>query len=583
MARGIYVGVSNFEKRNLPSGYTQLGSIKSDGTQHFNTGFIPNQNTRVVCKAIYTQDSTATYLFGSDGGSGVAYFAFGSANGNLRLAYNTSSYYFTTGLSFTDVITIDVNKNVATINGSHSVTATSATFNSGYPLFLFADNRAGEVYGATPSEIVAFEIYDNGTLARDYVPCKNSSGAIGLYDMVNGTFGTGSGAFTAGSVTQQSVARKVKQIYVGVESKARRVKKGYIGIGGVARPFWGDYKIEYYGTITSLNTNVTKLASASVGNYALFSGGDVSYGVDTNVVNAYDKSLTRTLPTALGIEKYSHGGATVANKYAIFAGGSYKTGDTSSSSSKFTATVDAYDSSLTRTNPTNISSAREQLKGGSIGDYVLFASGVSGTYYTANNKMDVYNSSLTLSSGTTLNYGVQGYGVANVKDYLLFAGGYTPAAQSDGTYRKIVSAYDTSLTKTNPTALSVARNTDGVTVGSGKYAVFVGGWAGSDNREKGYQAIDVYNESLTKSTISNTVYFNEAVTTSLGDFGLIANGYSNSNTTCYCFDKSLTMSTYSFYPCRDGSASQVGNYAIFAGGYNSSSNSQNKATAFKLS
>lgn len=238
MAKKMYIGVNNFEKRNLPSGYTQLDSIKSDGTQHFNTGFIPNQNTRVVCKAIYTQGSTATYLFGSDGGSGVAYFAFGSANGNLRLAYNTSSYYFTTGLSFTDVITIDVNKNVATINGTHSVTATSATFNSGYPLYLFADNRAGEVYGATPAEICAFEIYDNGTLVRDYVPCKNSSGAIGLYDMVNDTFGTGSGGFTAGSVTQQNVAREVKKIYAGVSGVARKVKTGYLGVNGVARKFF---------------------------------------------------------------------------------------------------------------------------------------------------------------------------------------------------------------------------------------------------------------------------------------------------------------------------------------------------------
>ena len=45
-----------------------------------------------------------------------------------------------------------------------------------------------------------FKIYDNGTLARDFVPCKNASGAVGLYDTVDGQFyaNAGTGTFTAG-------------------------------------------------------------------------------------------------------------------------------------------------------------------------------------------------------------------------------------------------------------------------------------------------------------------------------------------------------------------------------------------------
>ena len=40
------------------------------------------------------------------------------------------------------------------------------------------------------------------------------------------------------------VARKVKNIYIGVDGVARRVKKAYIGVEGVARCFWSGNSIE---------------------------------------------------------------------------------------------------------------------------------------------------------------------------------------------------------------------------------------------------------------------------------------------------------------------------------------------------
>ena len=50
-------------------------------------------------------------------------------------------------------------------------------------------------------KLYSCKIYNNGTLVRDFVPAKNSSGTIGLYDTVNGACYTnaGSGTFTAGA------------------------------------------------------------------------------------------------------------------------------------------------------------------------------------------------------------------------------------------------------------------------------------------------------------------------------------------------------------------------------------------------
>lgn len=46
------------------------------------------------------------------------------------------------------------------------------------------------------------QIYDNGTLIRDYIPCQTTAGEIGLWDDANSVFygNAGTGAFSAGPV-----------------------------------------------------------------------------------------------------------------------------------------------------------------------------------------------------------------------------------------------------------------------------------------------------------------------------------------------------------------------------------------------
>ena len=73
-------------------------------------------------------------------------------------------------------------------------------------------------------------------------------------------------------------AREVKRIYVGVDGKARSVKKVYIGVNGKARLCWmrpGLYK--YNGAIENLNVVREDPTDTTVGNYALFGGGDSSF------------------------------------------------------------------------------------------------------------------------------------------------------------------------------------------------------------------------------------------------------------------------------------------------------------------
>ena len=91
-------------------------------------------------------------------------------------------------------------------------------------------------------------------------------------------------------------------------------------------------KLSYYGTATALSVARMYLAGASVGNYALFGGGTDDESMFTTV-DAYNTSLTRSTPTALSAGRAALAGASVGN-YALFGGG--YTGSVSS-------VVDAYE------------------------------------------------------------------------------------------------------------------------------------------------------------------------------------------------------------------------------------------------
>ena len=128
----------------------------------------------------------------------------------------------------------------------------------------------------------------------------------------------------------------------------------------------------YYGLAPELSVRRERLAATAVGNYALFGGGYASGYLST--VDAYDTSLTRTTPTALSAARQQLAATTVGN-YALFGGGS------GSGSPGHLSTVDAYDTSLTRTTPTALRVAREFLAATTVGNYALFGGGRDSHYY----------------------------------------------------------------------------------------------------------------------------------------------------------------------------------------------------------
>lgn len=181
----------------LPVGYTLLEYIQSTGTQYINTGFKPNQNTHIIMDVQATATGTHVYWGARTGSLVNTFCCFALSGTSVRSDFGTTQKSMSTS-KITSRVIVEQNKNVCT-HGELSVSHDAQTFQCDFPLYLLAANTTGSVeYASMPSKVYSCRIYDNGTLVRDFVPCKNPSGVFGLYDMANAQFygNAGSGSFT---------------------------------------------------------------------------------------------------------------------------------------------------------------------------------------------------------------------------------------------------------------------------------------------------------------------------------------------------------------------------------------------------
>lgn len=184
--------------QTLPSGYTQLEYIQSSGSQYINTGFKPNQDTKISITVDFPLSGTA-WLYGGRTSANSNSLGFLCESGSkYRFDYASSVNELST--KPTGKFTIDSDKNKCYINGELVVTATYTTFASPVNMYIFNNNNNGSLSGGSSAKLYNCSIYDNGVLIRNFIPCKNESGTVGLYDSVNNQFyqNAGSGTFIAG-------------------------------------------------------------------------------------------------------------------------------------------------------------------------------------------------------------------------------------------------------------------------------------------------------------------------------------------------------------------------------------------------
>lgn len=182
----------------LPSGYTELEYIQSSGTQYIDTGFKPNQDTKISMTADFPPSGN-TWLYGGRASAGSNSLGFLYTSGD-KYRFDYASSLNELAIKPTGKFTIDSDKNKCYINGELASTATYTTFTSPVNMYIFGNNNNGSLSGGSSAKLYNCSIYDNGVLIRSFVPCKNASGTVGLYDSVNNQFyqNAGTGTFVAG-------------------------------------------------------------------------------------------------------------------------------------------------------------------------------------------------------------------------------------------------------------------------------------------------------------------------------------------------------------------------------------------------
>ena len=329
-----------------------------------------------------------------------------------------------------------------------------------------------------------------------------------------------------------------------------------IASGGEALVNYTNYATSSY-TISdsSLTANTIterkELAGASVGDYALFAGGQTTDYDPSALVDAYNSSLVKSTATVLSKYRQALGSASIGN-YALFAGGAI--------GGQYSNIVDAYDSSLVRSAPAVLTETKSYLASGSTSKYAWFAGGDGSDKYRYS--VDVYDASLVKTAAPDLATRRMSPTAATVGNYIIFAGGLNTSTQHD-----IVEAYDSSLTKTSVAALSVARGRS-AGASAGDYAIIAGGMEVSYSSRA---TVDAYDKSLTRTTIK-----------SLPDASQGLSGLSHKGKAIFAGGKSgaelrnvnqyteslvrLTLDNLATARMSMGAAT-VGDHAIFAGGY----------------
>lgn len=204
----------------LPSGYTKLEYIESTGTQWIDTKVYPSES-RILIDAYVLESNTgndhhiASASWAETGKSEFfnvmrlradrTGFAARYGNGNLRNVEHQGNVY---GRHIFDrkfvatPFTVQVDEATA-LTLTPSIAGSISCY---LPLFAFRRNN-GSCSGFISMRLYSCKIwktitYEGTPLVRDFIPCKNASGEVGLWDDVNSVFygNAGTGTFIAGEL-----------------------------------------------------------------------------------------------------------------------------------------------------------------------------------------------------------------------------------------------------------------------------------------------------------------------------------------------------------------------------------------------
>lgn len=187
--------------------------VESTGSQYVDTGITGRWNTKIEARVEWMELADASFVSSRKEnwpGNGRLYFCYcQNDKGEMFTASDTGStvvwntkwncrweknrvYSYTAEFSAKDDDGNSVNTIV--VDGLKVWSKASAALDTGYPLFVFANNQRGSANSFSKTRCYGLKIWQDGALVRDFQPCMKD-GRAGLYDAVSQTI------FYSGSAT----------------------------------------------------------------------------------------------------------------------------------------------------------------------------------------------------------------------------------------------------------------------------------------------------------------------------------------------------------------------------------------------
>lgn len=180
-----------------------LEYIESTGIQYIDTGIIGKSGLEIEIDFEFTEIGTAAQIpVGSTAGSSERIYPLSSKN---YLGYGDAVKLPMTVAAnerYDFYCKLYAGEQTVTVNGTTVYTGVDpATYDSGCNVLLFAANNAGSVGYHSKVRVKKCKIREGGVLVRDYVPCRQPSGVVCMYDRVSGEYAMnrGAGKFVAGA------------------------------------------------------------------------------------------------------------------------------------------------------------------------------------------------------------------------------------------------------------------------------------------------------------------------------------------------------------------------------------------------
>lgn len=205
---GTWTQKPNPAAHGLPDGYTQLEYIESTGTQWINTGISPNTGTGLKISFETSQITDAQTPVGSRSEGSVGYFGCAYENSNFYVYWGSGTHLSSVSANTQYLYKLNYyNDKKWSLNDavSGSLSQSASITSNAVSLFKFNAPDGGQQYFIGKIYSVVFT--QGESVSAEFIPCKNVSGVIGMYDIVGGVFypNAGTGEFVAGPEVPQAI------------------------------------------------------------------------------------------------------------------------------------------------------------------------------------------------------------------------------------------------------------------------------------------------------------------------------------------------------------------------------------------